>query len=205
MANVEEDLDLDVEKEAPAPKSPLLKIILIAVAGMSLLTGIAVGSLYFLGMIGGDETPATADAGQAVAGDKADAKDAATDKDAKDTKDAKDKKPAKADKGPAIYQTLDPAFVVNFNDVDGTMRFLQISMEVSTRDADVIEAIKTHMPVIRNNLVILFSSQTVQSLSTREGKEKLRADALAEVQQVMKDNIKKPGVEAVYFTNFVMQ
>ena len=47
--------------------------------------------------------------------------------------------------------------------------------------------------------------KTVPVKVIREGKEKLRADALAEIQKVMKAETGKPGVESVFFTSFVMQ
>ena len=61
------------------------------------------------------------------------------------------------------------------------------------------------MPVIRNNLIMLLSSQKQAEVSTRDGKEKLRADALAEIQKVLKEQTGETGAEAVYFTIFVMQ
>jgi len=69
----------------------------------------------------------------------------------------------------------------------------------------VAEALKTHDAEIRNNLVLLFSSQTQEAVSTRAGKEKIRAQALAEVQSILQKHIGRPGVEEIYFTSFVMQ
>jgi flagellar FliL protein len=74
-----------------------------------------------------------------------------------------------------------------------------------TREEDVVEELKTHMPVIRNNLVLVFSDQTYDTISTAEGKQKLRDEALAEIKQVLKKETGKTGVEEVYFTSFVMQ
>ena len=84
---------------------------------------------------------------------------------------------------PAIYIPLDPAFVVNFAE-GGQARFLQVSVEVMTRNNQVEGHIRTHMPVIRNNLVLLFSSQTYDSVSTLEGKEALREEALNVIQKI---------------------
>ena len=105
---------------------------------------------------------------------------------------------------PAIYIPLDPAFVVNFAD-SGKARFLQVTVEVMTRHQEVEEQVKNHMPVIRNNLVLLFSSQTYDSVSTLEGKEALREDALGVIQKILEEETGDPGIEAVYFTSFVMQ
>lgn len=105
---------------------------------------------------------------------------------------------------PAIYIPLDPAFVVNFAD-GGKARFLQITVEVMSRHKEVEEQVKNHMPVIRNNLVLLFSSQTYDSVSTLEGKEALREEALTVIQKILEEETGDPGIEAVYFTSFVMQ
>ena len=105
---------------------------------------------------------------------------------------------------PAIYHTLHPNFVVNFQNPKRE-RYLQVSVEVMTRSEDTIEAVKTHMPVIRNSLVMLFGSQDAQALRSREGKEALRQEVLGEIQAVLEERIGEPGVEEAYFTSFVMQ
>ena len=55
------------------------------------------------------------------------------------------------------------------------------------------------------SLVLLFSSQNYQTLSTREGKIQIRKQALTEVQSILKERTGKPGIEEIYFTSFVMQ
>jgi len=74
-----------------------------------------------------------------------------------------------------------------------------------SRHKEVEEQVKNHMPVIRNNLVLLFSSQTYDSVSTLEGKEALREEALTVIQKILEEETGDPGIEAVYFTSFVMQ
>jgi len=104
----------------------------------------------------------------------------------------------------ALYVPLDPPFTVNFND-DGRTRFLQVSIEAQTRDPEVAKLIEKHMPVIRNNLVLILSSQTAGELASLEGKERLREEARAGIDRVLEEEAGKGGVEAVYFTSFVMQ
>ena len=105
---------------------------------------------------------------------------------------------------PAIYHALDPAFVVNFEE-GGVNRFLQATVQVMARDPKVIESIETHEPVIRNNLLLLLSSQDFQALGTLEGKEQLRVAALEEVRSVLLSQGGPDEVEAILFTSFVMQ
>ena len=107
--------------------------------------------------------------------------------------------------GPALYTSLHPPLVVNFKDSLGDAHFMQITMEVMTRDQNVANAVREHTPVIRNALILLFSSAIYDEVTTRDGKEKMLADGLAVIQEVMTQQIGEPGVEAVYFTALVIQ
>lgn len=180
MANQPKNLDLDVAGTAPVAKSKTKSIIVFALAGVVLTAATIGATLYFSGALH------SATASTAAGDDPAAAA------------------PAPKSDQPALYLALDPPFVVNFEN-DTTARFLQVSVELMARDQVVLDAVKQHMPAIRNNLVMLFSSQRYESVSTREGKEKVRADALTEVQKILQERVGQPGVEAVYFTSFVMQ
>jgi flagellar FliL protein len=105
---------------------------------------------------------------------------------------------------PPIYFEVDSNLIVNFEG-GGRVRYLQLGVQVMTRDPAVVEILKQHHPVIRNNLIMLFGEQKLETLSSREGKTMLAAAGLAEVQAVVREFYGKPGVEALYFTTFVMQ
>jgi flagellar FliL protein len=113
-------------------------------------------------------------------------------------------KPA-APRSAALYYKFDPAFVVNFGG-EGSARYLQVMVEAMTRDAAVLELIKSNEPAVRNDLVLLFSSQDNATLMSPEGKEKLRAATLEAVRKVIgTEGGDGKLVEAVYFTSFVIQ
>ena len=84
------------------------------------------------------------------------------------------------------------------------VRFLQITMEIMAHDQKAIDSVQRNLPVIRNNLLLLMSNRNYQSLMSREGKEKLRGEALAEVRAVQK---KQGGgdIDDLLFTSFVVQ
>jgi flagellar FliL protein len=105
---------------------------------------------------------------------------------------------------PAIYIPIEPAFVVNFSG-QGKAQFLQISVEIMTRSSDMVEVIRHHMPVIRNNLIMLFSNQVYDKISSLKGKENLRKKCLDTIQQMLVKETGKRAIEAVYFTSLVMQ
>lgn len=102
------------------------------------------------------------------------------------------------------YFTLDPNLIVNFEG-GGRVRYLQLGIELMTRDEQALEALERHAPVIRNDLILLLSDKTYDELMTRNGKEALREAALEQVQAVLSERYGGPGVEKLYFTNFVMQ
>ncbi len=187
----------DVEAEEgdakPKKKKPWLLIAVISLASILVLS-IAIGSTVYL-MGRGSQKASTAST-------KVKASDAGTEE-AADSADAADEE--KSDKpAPANYVSLDPPFVVNFEG-NSAARFLQINVEVMSRKLEYAEHIKKHMPVIRNNLVMLFGSQTYDKVNTLKGKEELRQKALTEVQKILEEETGDTGVEALYFTSFVMQ
>jgi flagellar protein FliL len=107
--------------------------------------------------------------------------------------------------GPPLFVALDPPFVVNF-DSEQAVRFLQISVQLETHDPATIEMLKTNDPIVRNDLLLLFGNQKYAELATREGKEALRNQALADVRKVLEAAGGHPErLDAVYFTSFVMQ
>jgi flagellar protein FliL len=105
----------------------------------------------------------------------------------------------------ALYYKYDPAFVVNFGG-EGSARYLQVMVEAMTRDAAMLDLLKNNEPAVRNDLVLLFSSQDNATLLSADGKEKLRAAALEAVRKVIAaEGGDGKLIESVYFTSFVIQ
>ena len=104
---------------------------------------------------------------------------------------------------PSLYYAIDPPLVVNFED-GSAVRFLQISMQIVAHDEKAIESVQKNIPLIRNNLLMLMSNRNYQTMMSREGKDKFRAEALAEVRAAQKKE-GSPDVDDVLFTSFVVQ
>lgn len=102
------------------------------------------------------------------------------------------------------YITLTPPFVGNYG-LDGGPRLKVYKADVALRvtGPEAEAAVKHHDALIRNQLVALFNQQT--DLSTAESKEKLRTEALKQVQQVLNDEEGKPEVEDLLFNNLIIQ
>jgi len=105
---------------------------------------------------------------------------------------------------PAIYENLDPPFVVNLKQ-GGQSRYLQVGIALMGRHVEELNALKTHLPLLRSRLLMLFSGQDLATLTTAEGKEQLRQQATLEVQAVAQQVLGMPVVEQVLFTGLVVQ
>jgi flagellar FliL protein len=179
----------------PAPaKKGMNPLVLVMIA--SLVTAATVGGgLYFALGSKVQHSAEDVDAEEEAAAEVAPVKKA-----------AKGKASSKmAKKGPALYVKLDTPFVVNF-EAKGIMRFLQITVELMTRDPQTVELLKMHEPMIRNNLLMLFGNQNFEKLNSMEGKEALRAEALKSIGESLKSEGGKANkIEQLYFTSFVMQ
>lgn len=111
----------------------------------------------------------------------------------------------KAPPAPAQYFALEPAFVVNLSGAVDGPRYLQVEIQLMTRDPAALEDIKTHSPALRARLLMLLSQVTPDQIADIAGKQKLQASALAEVQKVLVTETGKPGADELLFTSFVTQ
>nr|WP_274521772.1 flagellar basal body-associated FliL family protein [Halorhodospira halochloris] len=108
------------------------------------------------------------------------------------------------DLGDPIYLRLEPPLTVNF-ERGQRISYLQAEVELMARSDEALEAVERHMPVVRNNLLMLFADQSFQELNTRAGREELRRKSLDEINGILEERGAQGEVEAVYFTSFVMQ
>ena len=171
------------------PQSGSGKGMKIVIGAMALLLMVAIGAVSYL--LGHRSAPAAA----ATAEESADGKHAEKSADAEPSAESKGHEP--------IYLALDPPFVVNFQS-DTATRFLQVGVQLMAHDQKALDAAKASEPAVRNALVMLFSSQDAKTLISRDGKEKLRTDALDEIRKIVGERTRAP-LDAVYFTSFVMQ
>ncbi len=174
----EQDLRLDPVEEEVEATGGKKKLIIIIVAAI-LLIAIGIGLTVFL--LTGDETDTTEGT------DAADAADTVAEVSA-----------------PAQYIKLKPRFIVNFN-LGSRQRFLQASIEIMTRSQAVVDAVELHNPMIRNEIVRILSDQNFKVLRTPEGRLALKTQLQEQLITLLKSEADVEGIEAVLFTDFVMQ
>lgn len=104
----------------------------------------------------------------------------------------------------AIYIPLAPAFVVNYGG-EGRLKYIRADISLRLRDSVAANSVRHHLPYIRNNLIMLLSAQTEESISSQEGKEALRQEALQTVKDVLLQEDQVEGVVDLYFNAFLIQ
>lgn len=196
MADEDEEDEKDNEggEEGEAKESFFAKkkkLILLVLVGL-LLVGVSVGgTIAVLTMFGSPPPAETAEGAEGAEGEGGEGAEGAEGEAPPVVK-------------PAIYYPLKPPILVSF-DGRGRQRLLQAEITLLTRDNDVVAAIETHMPMIRNALVLLIGGRTYEEVQTAEGKELLRVECLQELQRLLEKEIGKPGVEQVLFTGLIVQ
>lgn len=104
----------------------------------------------------------------------------------------------------AIYIPFKPEFVVNYGG-PGRLKYIRADISVRLDNGGAAESVRHHMPYIRNNLVMLLSAQTDETIGSQEGKEALRQEALNEVREVIMQEDQQEGVVDLYFNSLLIQ
>ncbi|MFT6917208.1 MAG: flagellar FliL protein [Motiliproteus sp.] len=114
---------------------------------------------------------------------------------------------AAEDSGHVEYIELKPPFVTNYGGV-GPLKYLKAEVSIRVESDEAATKIKHNQAHIRNNLVMLFSSQTDETLSSPAGREKLRLEAIESIRQILVSEYGEEGFKMLgdlLFTSFVIQ
>lgn len=103
---------------------------------------------------------------------------------------------------PPVYTELKP-FTVNVNDADGRMLYVGLSLQM--QDQADIQTLNQHLPEIRNRILMLLSSQKIDSLSSPQDKERLANDIKGCITSPLESATTTIGVRLVLFTDFIVQ
>lgn len=183
----EDNEDVVVADNAAGKK----KLMLLVIVGVVLLAVCGGGTFAVMHFMGGDKT---AEAGEV-------AKDGAKEGEHAEGKEGEEAKPEHA---PLVYFPFEPPFLTNFV-INGRPRYLQLSITVASRDQGTIDALQKHMPLVRNRVVMLLSSEQFDMLRSRAGREALQGKLTEAVKEILQKETGKADVEKLLFTNFVMQ
>ena len=152
----------------PAKSGGKKKLVLMVAVAALVLGGGGVGALVYMKK------------------QKAAAEAAAEDGDAADAAPAKHEKKREKGEKP-VFVPMD-AFVVNLADHDAD-RYAQIGIVLEVPDEHAGEEIKTYLPAIRNNILLLLAHKSSADLSGGDGKELLAKQIRREALRAMGEDV----------------
>lgn len=179
----EEEQEVSVEETAGSKK----KLIIMIAGGLVLLAVLAGAGLYFTGFFEEQKEPAAAESSESEQEEAAE----------------KSNEEGDGEALVAFYQPLTPPFMVNFP--DGNIKVLKVAVSVMVNEEKVIDAVKKHDPIIRNNILMLLSTQDPGTFKSADGKGKLQAAIKDEINKVLAKRKVSSKVKEVFFTDLVMQ
>lgn len=102
---------------------------------------------------------------------------------------------------PLVYHAIDPLTV----NLPGPVRILRVSVNLATRDQEVIAALQRHLPRILNALLTHLGAQDYAAINSSEGKDRLRGE-IREILIKLLGEVREPNkIEGIFFTELVMQ
>lgn len=204
MAEKETKGGADAAKDAAAaPRKGKGKLLIVIGVALTLLLGGGGAAAYF--MLGKKKHETTQTAEEEDAGE-----DAGEEKPEEKKAEEKKPKPEKAKKSKRKKKDHAPVFVememftANLRDADED-RFIQVRLVAEVRDAPAGEMLKTMMPAVRNEVLLLLGSKESKEIASREGKEKLAGEIVAAANHTLEGTPAANGVEGVNFTHIIVQ
>ncbi|WP_456479992.1 flagellar basal body-associated protein FliL [Nautilia sp.] len=172
MAEEKENKDVQEEKKEGGSSKLLLIVIIVL-----LLILLIVGGLVAYFLLSGDEQPADQQEPQKI---------------------EKKKKIEKMTEIGPIYP-LDQ-FIVNLVS-NNANRYLKCKIDLELDSPDLQQEVDKKLPAIRDLIIRILSSKTVEEIQTAKGKEKLKE----EIKRKLNEILTTGEIRHVYFTEFVIQ
>ncbi len=106
------------------------------------------------------------------------------------------------------------SMVTNLQSTDGSTHYIQVQIQLKTYDPAVEASVKSFMPEIRNEILLLLSAQNADTVSQPAVRDQLLQQIKAQVNKTLESDggalqhpkpDKNPPIAAVYFASFVVQ
>jgi flagellar FliL protein len=190
--------DEEIEVEGKK-KSPLIKIIVIALVAILLLVGTAVGTLFVTGFFDKKDTLAAEQAlktmEESATAPKAGASDTTPQKKAKESPEL--------ERFENSYMELEKPLVSNLTN---TRKVIQLNAAIMTHyDERVFKNAKKHEFALRSVALDVMRQMTEADLAKPDFRKELAAKIREEMNAILQKYEDFGGIEEVYFTSFVVQ
>lgn len=104
-----------------------------------------------------------------------------------------------------LYYNLVPSLIGNLADPGNRLKFFKADVALRVAGSEAEAKVKLHEPLIRHQMVLLFSAQTSETINAPDGRENLRLEALRQVQQAIIAEEGRPVVDDLLFNNLIIQ
>lgn len=91
-------------------------------------------------------------------------------------------------------------FTVNLLSQNGS-RYLVAKIDLEQENPEMTPELDTKVSLIRDIIISILSSKTVEEISTPKGKEKLKEEIIDQINKYLEDG----EIKRIYFTNFIIQ
>ena len=189
----EEDTEVEEKK-----KSPLVKIILIAVVAIVLLVGTVFGTLFVTGFFDKKDEAAAEAQLKALEAQAADANDPSKTEPKKVTKESPELK-----RFENHYLELEKDMLANLTN---SRKVIQVQLAIMTHyDERVFKNVKKHEFALRSGALDVMRQTTEAELGQADFRKNLAEKIRLEMNAVLEKFEDFGGIEEVYFTSFVVQ
>ena len=189
----------EVVEEEGKKKSPLVKIIIIAVAAIVLLAGTVVGTMFLTGFFDRKDIHEMEKRLEELeAKNKADSPSSDASAPQKVAKESPE-----LTRFENSYMELDKPLVSNLT---GTRKVIQVNLSIMTHyDERVFKNVKKHEPALRSAALDAMRQSTEADLGSPDFRKNLAAKIRDELNAVLTKYEDFGGIEEVFFTSFVVQ
>ncbi len=180
-----EEETTEEKEEGTGKKSNMLMIIIIAV----LVLIIVIGAIVAVVLMGDDEE-------QAMSNNQPATQQVATPQKRRANTAPQDSRPLSEI---GILYPLD-SFTVNLKS-DSGRRYLKTTLSLELSDEALSVELDAKSPVIRDRIIRILTSKTLEEISSKKGKQKVSD----QIQDTLNSMISDGRIQGIYFTEFVIQ
>ena len=105
----------------------------------------------------------------------------------------------------SVYISLGSPLVLNLSSKRSRNTYLQLTADVLVKDADSEELIKTHIPAIRHQLIVLLSEQPARDMKSPSKREEIRKLAAVQIQELVAELSDNEDISDILFSSFLVQ
>ncbi len=106
---------------------------------------------------------------------------------------------------PIMYFEVTPNILTFYQGTGRKIGYVVVQINIAVRGQENYDLIELHVPLIQDNLIDFFNQQDKSVIQPFSEREKLRLEAKASVEAVLKEETGKDIIENLLFTNYVYQ